>query len=181
MVELRVRPKKCVSAPNPQYAYPEMRVKYGLKRRTAPHGYTFIVPVGHIYELRWDLMPNERADIESFSIDYGDVTSSDKIWFRSVYQQPPDHFVINGIDTKYLIPGTNDSAVPGFDMSVDPEFDGTFGTWGFDDASRLVMAPPSTLNIASALHASISGWTRWFLRESLPARRMPSSTRPMGG
>ena len=46
MVELRGSPEEVRVYPT--LSIPEMRVKYGLKRRTAPHGYTFNVPVGHI-------------------------------------------------------------------------------------------------------------------------------------
>ena len=60
-----------------------MKIPYHLKRRTINPGWQFTVPVNQLYEFRWNLAVNERADIETFSFDYSDVTVSDKIWLRT--------------------------------------------------------------------------------------------------
>ena len=133
-----VRPDKCVASPQPQYAYPEMVVDYNLKRRSLKPGWQFTLPVNRLYEFRWNLAANERADIETFSFDFSDVTDKDKIWLRTQFQIKPDHFTIGNIDENYFLPGTNISAVPGFVPSADPNFVPSFGTWSWNDQQSSV-------------------------------------------
>ena len=115
-----------------------MKIHYHLKRRTINPGWQFTVPVNQLYEFRWNLAVNERADIETFSFDFSDVTVSDKIWLRTQYQIKPDHFNINGIQENYYLPGTNTSAVPGFSFNADINFVPSFGTWSWNDQQSSV-------------------------------------------
>ena len=133
-----IEPTLCVAAPQPQYDYPEMSVDYHLKRRTIPKGHVFTVPVGKLYEFRWNLAANERADVETFAFDFSDVTEADQIWMRTQYQVKPDHFDIDGVTTQYYLPNTNNTAVPGKIPSLDPTFQKRHGTWSWNDQQSSV-------------------------------------------
>lgn len=69
------------------------RVPFGLKRRTHPNGYVFMMPTQQEHTLAWDLAPAVNLDALNFGVS--DLRAEDALWLRLPFVQEPDHYSVS--------------------------------------------------------------------------------------